>query len=91
MGYEPFDTMSRTAMLPGLQSVPGPMFASLSRVSFIPSTLLEFVWLIPHAVFQADGTALDQRPALAEVQKSLCLGETLLSFLDETDFIVLPR
>ena len=35
--------------------------------------------------------ALGQRPALAEVQESLQLGEPLLSFLDDTNFVVQPE
>ena len=35
--------------------------------------------------------ALGQRPALVEVQESLQLGEPLLSFLDDTNFVVQPE
>ena len=82
-----------------------PMFACLSCVSSTPPGLSlcgMTLMASPHAVFQAEGGeqgdplmpalhALGQRPALAEVQGSLRLGEPLLSFLDDTNFVVQPE
>ena len=85
-GVGAFDTISRTAMLRGLQPVPGANVC-LPFVRLFYTTRSEFVWHdafvgVAHAVFQAEGGeqgdplmpalhALGQRPALAEVQESL--------------------
>ena len=89
-GVGAFDTISRTAMLRGLQSVPGANFC-LPFVRLFYTTRSEFVWHDADAMWLSRRKvalyALGRGPVFAEVQGSLRLGEPLPSFLDDTNFV----